>query len=88
MPVKKVKSLAPSAPSTQQGDLFGQPAARTEPTPTPASEVSVRPAPATQPVARAPAPVQPEALDAGAPTELAVSRETVRVDLAPSRPRE
>ena len=96
MPVKKVKSLLPSAPSTLQGDLFGQPAVRTEPAPPPPAIAS----PASEP---APAPSEPPAslpparvstrIASGSPegvsrAELAVSRETVRVDLTPARPPE
>ncbi len=84
MPVKKVKTLVPQQPSTQQGDLFGQPAARTETAPLTASA----PVPPPQPIAPAAVRVEPEPLEAGVRTELAVSRETVRVDLTPSRPRE
>ena len=96
MPVKKVKSLVPSAPTTQQGDLFGQPEARPErPPATPAAAPRAPgPVPPVEPpvagppprLARSSAPVEP--LEPESRTELAVSRETVRVDLTPSRPRE
>jgi exodeoxyribonuclease VII large subunit len=82
--VKKVKSLVPSAPSTLQGDLFGQP----EPRSGRASSVPAAEPPAPEPPAELEPPpdlVPPIGLP---PTELALSRETVRVDLAPSRPRE
>ncbi len=108
MPVKKVKSLVPSAPSTLQGDLFGQPQARSDRAPSvpaaplhapePPAELSpppdlVPPPGLPPPEVSAPPRIarprrEPEPLDPEPPTELGVSRETVRVDLAPSRPRE
>jgi exodeoxyribonuclease VII large subunit len=107
--VKKVKSLVPSSPSTQQGDLFAPAEPRpgqVAPTPTaepgPAASQVREPPPEPPPDLEPPPwleipggparpsrarsevePPQPEAR-----TELAVSRETVRVDLAPARPRE
>ncbi|HEY1906156.1 MAG TPA: exodeoxyribonuclease VII large subunit [Myxococcaceae bacterium] len=110
--MKKVKSLAPSAPSTQQGDLFGPPEPRTGRTPVasplpvarePAPEEPLPPArqsresPPEPPPEIEPPPwleVAPERAPGPrgdvplATTELALDRGTVRVDLAPSRPRE
>lgn len=77
MSVKKVKSLVPSPPSTLQGDLFAQPEAATE----------LAPVPAVGPPLEA-APPRPEALEPERRAGLAISRETVRVDLTPSSPRE
>ena len=85
MPVKKVKSLVPSSPSTLQGDLdlFGPPAARPErpaaPAPLEAREPAPEPPPDLEP---------PPWLEVPPAAEVTTSRETVRVDLAPSRPRE
>jgi exodeoxyribonuclease VII large subunit len=89
VPVKKVKSLVPSAPATQQGDLFGQLDTRTDVAPGPAPARA--PAdPDLAPPLGAPAPVlrPAEALEPEARAELALTRETVRVDLTPTRPRE
>jgi len=83
VPMKKAKSLAPSPPpSTQQGDLFGQPVGKAETTPAPDRVLAAEPPP------EVPRPGLLDAAEAAARTELAVSRETVRVDLAPARPRE
>jgi len=85
VPVKKVKSLVPSSPSTLQGDLdlFGPPAARPErpaaPAPLEAREPAPEPPPDLEP---------PPWLEVPPAAEVTTSRETVRVDLAPSRPRE
>ena len=120
MPVKKVKSLVPSSPSTLQGDLFapagprpGKSPSRPTVEPPPEPERAPEPAAAASQV-REPPPEPPpelepppwlevagagaartsrgrhevEPLEPEARTELAVSRETVRVDLAPARPRE
>ena len=98
MPVKKVKSLAPSAPSTLQGDLFG-PEPRTAPTPVASPLPAARepspeePPPAPRPARESPPEPPPELepppwLEAGPTTEVALGRETVRVDLTPSKPRE
>jgi len=86
VPVKKVKSLVPPAPSTLQGDLFGQPESRVERAPSVPAARPPAPEPPGEfepPADLVPAPLEPEPR-----AELAVSRETVRVDLAPSRPRE
>jgi len=102
VPLKKVKSLAPSPPSTRQGDLFGPVEPRTErapATPSLAREAPPEPPPELEPPpwletspataeARAPrARPEVEALDEPSAAELAVRRETVRVDLAPPGPR-
>ncbi|HUM12379.1 MAG TPA: exodeoxyribonuclease VII large subunit [Myxococcaceae bacterium] len=109
MPVKKVKSLVPSAPSTLQGDLFGQPGAAqlerappgpggSPPAPAPPGELEPPldlvpppglPLPELRSPVRTPGPRrEAEPLEPQPPTELALSRETVRVDLEPARPRE
>ena len=107
MPVKKVKSLVPSAPSSLQGDLFAPATRRTardEPRPTAeppadperkagstAGPSQVREPPPEPPPDLEPPPwleAAPERAPVEARTEVALSRETVRVDLAPARPRE
>jgi exodeoxyribonuclease VII large subunit len=93
VPVKKVKSLVPSAPSSQQGDLFA-PASprpgRREPRPVPeppeAPERSADHAAVAPSQVREPPPEPPPELEP--PPWVEASRETVRVDLAPARPRE
>ncbi|HEY1333041.1 MAG TPA: exodeoxyribonuclease VII large subunit, partial [Myxococcaceae bacterium] len=92
MPVKKVKSLVPSAPSSQQGDLFAPSQARSgrsEPRPAappaePALEPrTVEPVPDAPSQVREPPPEPPPELEP--PPWVEASRETVRVDLAPAR---
>src|SRR5262249_37154618 len=91
----------PSAPSTLQGDLFGQPEPRTgRPEPRPA-DPSPEPVRSAEPVS-APAPSQvresppepppelepPPWLEVTGRAEVAIARETVRLDLGPPRLRE
>ena len=93
MPVKKVKSLAPSVPSSLQGDLFapGVPG-RVRPegprVPEMAEEHARRADDSTTSPSqvREPPPEPPPELEP--PPWAEASRETVRVDLAPARPRE
>ena len=107
MPVKKVKSLVPTAPSSLQGDLFAPPERRTargeprpaaEPTPEPErrAETPAAPSQVREPPPEPPPDLEPppwlestaERAPVEARTEVALSRETVRVDLTPARPRE
>ena len=104
MPVKKVKSLVPSAPSSLQGDLFtpAQPATgRGDPRPEAPPEAERKAGPAAPSQVREPPPEPPPDLEpppwlesavdrapVEARSELALSRDTVRVDLTPARPRD
>lgn len=88
MPVKKVKSLVPSAPSSLQGDLFAPattPPERSEARPAePADEArALEVVPDAPSQVREPPPEPPPELEP--PPWVEASRETVRVDLTPAR---
>src|SRR5262249_2817779 len=87
-PVKKVKSLVPSAPASLQGDLFAPSKARPErseprPTEPPEDARAVEAVPGAPSEVREPPPEPPPELEP--PPWVEASRETVRVDLAPVR---